>query len=715
MTFLRQAFLIALMIPYVLAAHVWGDETNGHQLIEAARSGDLALVKQLVADGVDVNAVTNFRITPLWQACSKGHRDIVEFLLEAGANPNIRDKVWKGTPLGLTNNADIVSLLVKHDAKGIEAKLRAAAFNGSMPLVTAIVSAKPLDDQVLASAKAQAQLRSHIKIAELFDEVAAGELPAPSKIREETLKSYVGKYSSERLEVVEVKIRDNQLLFNDLPLSPIDKHTFAMAQFTFTFATDQGKVVSLSRSTASSKRGYTRSFSQPDVAVNVDTRHNWTRDNGIAAKDAWPSFRGRGARGIAVDQNLPDQWDVPNGQNVRWKTPIEGLANSCPIVWKDKIFVTTAVSSEGNTKLRIGLYGEGDAAGDKSEHSWRLCCVDRQSGKILWQREADKGVPPVKRHLKSSQANSTPATDGKHVVALFNSGGLHCYDVDGKPLWKRELGVLDSGAFNDKDYQWGFASSPIIFQDTVIVQCDIQQDSFLASFEIASGEEVWRVPRDEIPSWGTPTVYETPQCPLLITNATNYVRGYDARSGVERWRLTRNAAITVPTPFVAHDLIFVTSGYRPIQPIYAIKLDATGDISLGDDEESNEHIAWSNDRGGPYLPTPIVYGDYLYTCANNGIVGCHEAKTGKRIYRARCGEGAATSFTGSLVAADGKIFVTAEAGVTFVIKSGPKFEVLGTNKLGEYCLSTPAIAGGVMVFRTQQHLVAIGLTQTPQE
>jgi outer membrane protein assembly factor BamB len=452
-----------------------------------------------------------------------------------------------------------------------------------------------------------------------------------------------------------------------------------------------------------------------DEPVKKLIADDWRRDNAKAARKTWPSFRGIAARGIAVGQHLPEQWNVEKGEGVRWKTPIPGLGNSCPVVWNDKVFVTTAVSSAGIAKLKIGLYGAGDSANDKSKHSWRLYCLDHRTGRIVWQRVAHEGVPPVSRHTKSSQANSTPATDGKHVVALFNSGGLHCYNMDGKLLWKKDLGVLNSGAFDVADLQWGFGSSPIIYENMVIVQCDLQADSFLAAFEIDSGKQVWRVPRDELPSWGTPTVCETAGGPLLIVNATNFVRGYEARTGKLRWKLARNAFITVPTPIVGHDLIFVSSGYRPIQPIYAIKLNAVGDISLDEKQDSNKHIAWSKSRGGPYLPTPILYGNHLYTLGNDGIFTCYEAKTGTQIYRKRCGNGAAASFTASPVAADGKIYVTAESGVVIAIKAGPEFEILSRHPIGGYCLSTPAIAGGRLLLRTQSHVIAIGTTKNVAE
>jgi outer membrane protein assembly factor BamB len=432
-------------------------------------------------------------------------------------------------------------------------------------------------------------------------------------------------------------------------------------------------------------------------------------DEAVAARESWPSFRGPRSRGIAAAQNLPDQWNVEEGQGVLWRTPIPGLANSSPIIWAERVFVTTAVSSEGNRSLRIGLYGDPKAAGDDCSHSWRLICLDKKTGRILWDGVAHEGVPPVKRHQKSTHANSTPATDGKHVVALFSSGGLYCYGVKGQLKWKQDLGVLDCGAYNAPKYQWGFGSSPIIYRDRVIVQCDLQGDSFLAAYDLETGKQLWSEPRDEPPSWGTPTVYESPRGPHILTTGSQYTRGNDALSGREIWRLSGHSLITVPTPFVAHDLIFVTSGYyRHIQPIYAIRTSAEGDISLAGDERTNEAVCWSEPKGGPYLPTPLVYGNHLYTCSNRGILTCYVAKSGKRIYRKRFAHSDAASFTASPVAADGRIFLTAEAGAVYVVKAGPEYELLSVNDLGGYCLSTPAIAGGLFLARTQKHLVAIG-------
>jgi outer membrane protein assembly factor BamB len=420
----------------------------------------------------------------------------------------------------------------------------------------------------------------------------------------------------------------------------------------------------------------------------------------------WPSFRGPNASGVADGQFPPLTWDVEKKSNVRWKTAIPGLGHSCPIVWGDRVYVTTAVSADGKAEFKPGLYGDVDSLKETAEHAWRVYCLDKRSGKILWERTACKGVPKVKRHPKASHANPTPATDGTHVVASFGSEGLYCYDPDGKLLWQKNLGVLDSGWFYDAEYQWGFGSSPILYRGLVIVQCDVGKNSFLAAFRAADGKEVWRKSRDEIPSWGTPTIVEGPGRVELVTNATKYARGYDPLTGQELWRLGRHAEITVPTPVFGRGLIFITSGYRPVQPIYAVRPGAAGDISLGDGKTASDAVAWSTSRDGPYMTTPIVYGDYLYACSNAGIVTCYDAATGKQVYKERLGGGG--GYTASPVAADGKIYFSSEEGVVRVVRAGPKFEVLAVNRLGEPCMATPAISDGMIFVRTQHHLFGIG-------
>lgn len=428
---------------------------------------------------------------------------------------------------------------------------------------------------------------------------------------------------------------------------------------------------------------------------------------GAAHAQNWPSFRGERASGVADGQSTPTSWNAEKSLNILWKTPVPGLAHSSPIVWGNRIFVTTAISSDPNTYFRHGLYGAGDSAADTTKHTWKVYALDKQTGKILWEKVAHEGVPRIKRHIKSTHASSTPATDGKHVVAFFGSEGLYCYDFNGKLLWKKDLGVLDLGAFNVPDLQWGTASSPIIYKNLVIVQCDTQKEDFLAAFDLKTGREIWRTSRDELPSWGTPTVYEGKARVEMIVNGTNHICGYDPMTGKELWRLSGNSLITCPTPIIGHDLIFVTSGYRPIKPIYAIRLGATGDISLKDGTSSNEYVAWSKMRGGPYQPTPILYGDYLYTCANQGILTCYDAKTGEQIYEQRIGEKGG-AYSASPVAADGKLYLSSEDGEIFVVRAGPKYELLAANPMGEVLMATPAISEGIVFVRGRHHLFAIG-------
>jgi outer membrane protein assembly factor BamB len=426
-----------------------------------------------------------------------------------------------------------------------------------------------------------------------------------------------------------------------------------------------------------------------------------------AAAQNWPQFRGPGATGVTESGQLPVTFDAAKAANVRWSTPIAGLGHSSPVAWGKKIFVSTAVSSAAKSETRYGLYGDVAPVKDDPKHTWKVFALDSETGRVLWERTASEGIPKVKRHPKSTHADSTPVTDGKHLVVLFGSEGLYCYDLNGKLLWKQDLGLLDSGWFFDADYQWEHGSSPIIFKNLVIVQADVQKDSFIAAYDIKTGKQVWKTGREEVSSWGTPTVYEGRTRAELITNGSKAIRGYDPMTGKELWRLTPNSEVTTPTPFVAHDLIFVTSGYAPIQPIYAIRLGATGDISLKDGKDSNDFIAWSKQRGGPYMPTPLVYGDYLYTCSNQGVVTAYNAKTGERIYQERLG-GKGGAFTASPVASDGKIFLSSEDGDVFVVKAGPKYELLATNAVGEVMMATPAINNGLLIVRGLNHVFAFG-------
>lgn len=419
----------------------------------------------------------------------------------------------------------------------------------------------------------------------------------------------------------------------------------------------------------------------------------------------WPSFRGQRASGLSEGHALPTQWDASNG--VQWKTPIPGLGLGSPVIWGDKVFVTSAVSEVDKGDLKVGLYGEIKSVDDTSVHSWRVYCLDRKTGKVLWEQESYKGVPKIKRHTKSSHANSTPATDGQRVVAFFGSEGLYCYDMDGKLLWKKDLGVLDAGFYVVPDAQWEFGSSPIIHKDTVVVQCDVQKNSFLAAFDARDGKELWRTPREEVPTWSTPTIVEKDGKTLIFVNGYKHIGGYEFETGKEAWKLVGGGDIPVPTPVIAHDMAYITNAHGFMAPIYAVKTSASGTLPPPGGPTPSEHLAWFEASKGNYMQTPIVYVDWLFMCRDNGVLSCIEAKTGKQLFRERLG-GGETGFTASGVGGDGKLYFTSEEGDVYVIKAGATFEQIAKNSLGEYCMATPAIAHGTIFFRTYRHVMAIG-------
>ena len=421
----------------------------------------------------------------------------------------------------------------------------------------------------------------------------------------------------------------------------------------------------------------------------------------------WPSFRGPQASGVAERQNLPDKWNGKTGENILWRTPIPGLAHSSPVVWGNRVYVTTASSSDPNATFRPGLYGDGDASKDQSPHRWIIYALDKRTGKIIWERVAHQGVPVDKRHIKSTYANSTPATDGRIVVAWFGSQGVHAYDVNGRFLWKVDLGRLDLGAYDIPTYEWGPASSPIIWNNLVILQCDTQADSFILALDADTGKTVWKTEREEIPSWGTPTVATTSAGPVLVTNASNYIRGYDPRTGKELWRLGRSSKITAPTPIFTDDMFVVASGRGPERPIFVVRAGARGDLTLSDGKASSEAVVWSRTGRGSYMPTPLVYNGILYVLANNGLFDAYDLRTGEEVYRQRLplvGSG----FSASPVAADGKIYLSNEDGDILVIAAGPKFAHIATNSMGELLMATPALSDGVMYVRSSASLFAIG-------
>jgi outer membrane protein assembly factor BamB len=685
----------------------------GDELWAAARKGDARAVEALLAKGVPADAKTRYGATALWFAAYKGHLDVVKVLVKYRADVDARDTVWGESPLDLAaenDQVEMVKVLLDAGARGADAAFLGAVQQGKVALAQAVLDRGRVRPETLSAGLLVAPAKPPA-VVELLKKAGAKPLAAEGAVAEgDNLDTYVGDYESPNGRRYHLTIKEGRLLAAAGPSGQFVLRATARGAFQaigydtqLTFERQGDRVTGL----------VVRSTTEPLLFTRVVTSTGRRPKAGpgdekpaaVTAPQNWPSFRGPHASGVADGQQPPTRWDVEKGGPRLWKTPIPGLGHSSPIVWGDRVFVTTAVSSDPASEFKPGLYGAGTPAKDVSKHRWRVYCLDKGTGKVLWERTACEGVPKLKRHIKSSHANATPATDGKHLVVSFASEGLYGYDLDGKLLWKRDLGLVDAGAFNDPDLQWGAGSSPILYRGLVIVQCDRQKDSFLAAYDADTGTPVWSTPRDEPPSWATPTIYEGPRRVEVIVNGTNYIRGYDPLTGKELWRLARNSQITVPAPVAGNGLIYVTSGYYPIQPIYAVWAGATGDISLRGTAESNEQVAWSKRRGGTYMPTPILYGKYLYTCSNNGTVACYEARTGKQVYQERLGSG---GYSASPVAADGELYFTSEEGEVSVVKAGPAFELLAVNPMGDVCMATPAIADGRIFLRTQHFVFGIG-------
>jgi outer membrane protein assembly factor BamB len=418
------------------------------------------------------------------------------------------------------------------------------------------------------------------------------------------------------------------------------------------------------------------------------------------AEDNWPAFRGGAQAGVAEGATLPATWGA--SKNVRWKALVPGRGWSSPVVWGDRVFATSVLSDAKAPDPRKGLYIS-DLRGTvpPGTHRWMVHCLDAGTGKVLWQREAFQGKPASTIHLKNSFASETPVTDGERVYAHFGNVGLACYDRDGKELWSRKWPPYRTRM------GWGTGSSPALDGGRLYVVNDNEEKSTLTALAARTGKTVWEVGRDEKSNWATPFVWQSGTRTEVVTAGTSRVRSYDPE-GKLLWELGGMSMISIPTPFARDGLLYVTSGYVMdpfLKPLYAIRPGASGDISLAEGQTENKWVAWCQRQAGPYHPSPLVYGPYLYMLYDRGTLACFEAKTGKPVYGPqRLG---ASAFTASPWAYGGKVFCLSEDGDTVVVQAGPTFKVLGKNRLDEMCLATPAIAGGSLFVRTQSALYCL--------
>jgi outer membrane protein assembly factor BamB len=428
-----------------------------------------------------------------------------------------------------------------------------------------------------------------------------------------------------------------------------------------------------------------------------------------ASDESWPQLLGPQARAISTNADLPDKWSAT--ENVAWKTPIPGRGWSSPIAWGDRVFLTTVVGGEETETPKKGLYMGGERPDTpSSEYQWKVLCLDLSTGRVLWEEVVHHGDPSGPKHSKNSYASETPVTDGKCVYAYFGNLGVFCLDMEGHPVWSK---TLEPHATRNG---WGTAASPVLHRDRLYLVNDNEEKSYLLALDKRTGKEVWRVDRDEKSNWATPYVWEIKKQTEIITPGTGKVRAYDL-NGKLLWWFKGMSGITVATPYSDHGLLYVSSGFvaDKQRPLYAIRPEANGDISLPKDKTTNEAIAWSNPTAAPYNPTSLVYEGRLYVLYDRGLLGAFDARTGGRLYEPQKLPNG-KHFTASSWANNGRIFCLNEDGVTFVARAGGKFDLLGTNKLADddMCMATPAMVGDRLLIRTSARNYCIRKTMVAQ-
>ena len=422
----------------------------------------------------------------------------------------------------------------------------------------------------------------------------------------------------------------------------------------------------------------------------------------VFADQNWPAFRGAHATGVvAGDANLPLTWSTI--ENVEWKTDVAGRGWSSPVVWGNKIFLTSVINTGESEEPKKGLYFGGNRTKPPtSEHQWVVQCLDLETGSVNWTKQVHQGLPQTSIHLKNSYASETPVTDGEYLYVVFGGVGIYCLDLKGNEVWNRPLEPLQTR------FGWGSAASPVLHGDRLYFINDNDEHSYLIALDKVTGEQVWKVDRDEKSNWATPYIWENDQRTELVVPATGRVVSYDL-DGNELWSLTEMSSITIATPYEYDGLLYVTSGYvgDKSRPIYVIRPGAQGDISLKGDETSNESIVWSLPDSAPYNPSTIAYDGILYVLYDRGLLGAFYTKDGSEVYKRQRLPGGA--FTSSPWIYDGKLFCLNEDGTTYVIKTGKEYELLGTNELAadDMGMATPAIVGDRLLIRTAARIYSI--------
>ncbi len=422
-----------------------------------------------------------------------------------------------------------------------------------------------------------------------------------------------------------------------------------------------------------------------------------------ASPERWPQFRGYGSLGISGDDpRLPEAWSAT--ENVRWKTPVPGMAWSSPVVWDERVFLASVASEGAVEEVKKGLYFGGNRPDiPQDPHNWSAFGIEFETGEIAWETRLHRAVPPAPRHLKNSYASETPVTDGERVYAHFGYLATWCLDTEGKILWKR-----DWRPYRVR-HDWGTAASPVLHEGRLYLVNDNEERSTLSCLDKLSGKTIWEVERDEGSNWSTPYVWENSLRTEIVTTGTDRVRSYDL-DGKLLWELGGMSSIVIPVPFSGHGLLYIASGYVGDQkrPVFALRPGARGDISLKEGETGNDFIAWFQPQAAPYNPSPLLYKGLYYTLYDRGFLTCHDAVSGNEIYGKQRFEAGANAFSASPWAYNDRVFCLSEDGDCFVIEHGSEYRLVRKNSLGELCMATPAIARGSLIIRTAGHLYRIG-------
>jgi outer membrane protein assembly factor BamB len=720
--------LLSLSAILWISGYVHGQDVNS--LWAASVRGDLPHVRQCISAGVDLNAKTEYGVTALSVACDHGHEAVVQALLEAGADPNTQDRFYRISPLGWAisrKHVGVVKLLIEAGVKDVDSALGSAMGSKQWEVVKIILASDRVSEKALgASFKAIRKLKSadpnseavlsieKLIGAKLTDAVRQSlekeEEPKPTVSK---WSEYLGTYKGKTGSFVVRASEETLSLFDPdqertITLEVGENNSFTTRGATISFDRQEEKIVAMRWKTEDRETIYTKLKENDPIQENnpiakIELREDFPFDN-----ENWPNFRGFLSRGINNGKEIPTQWNGESRINIANKIPIPGLATSSPIVWENKVFITTAVQESEKSGFRTGLYGDVESVDATGECSYQLLCIDADKGSILWNRESIREVPKVKRHAKSSHANPTPATDGQRVVAFFGGAGVFCYNMDGSLLWSKNLGMLDSGWFYDRSYQWGFGSSPFIFEDTVYLQCDVQEGAFLIAIHIETGETRWKVARDEIPTWSSPVAFVAQDgTPTIIATGTKCTAAYHARTGEKLWSMGGFSEIVVPVPQVLPELSLLTSGYAPVQPIVALLHSARGDLKIPTGSQTELPFVWAQMRGGPYMPTPVVAKGRAYVLENNGILSSYELNSGKRVFRQRLRGDKATAYTSSPVASHDKLYCTSEEGHTFVIAMNDAGTIVAQNDIDEAVLTSAAMSNGRLILRGEKHLFVI--------